>query len=144
MNDSGQLVPLAVAERATTNIWNVIRMRPRTAMVAVALAIVTLGIAMNWSALVAAGIAPLLISALPCAVMCALGLCMSRMGRRSCATDTATRQSVAAPPDRLQLNSVPERRSTGPELSADLADPSDGEAVDADQLQQQERKPTHA
>ena len=143
MNDSRQLVPLAVAERATTTVWNVIRVGPRTVLVAVALAAVTVGIAMNWSALVAAGIAPLLISALPCAVMCALGLCMSRMGRRSCATDTATQQSVAAPPDRLQLNSVPER-SGGRELSADLADPSDSEAVGADQLQQQERRPTHA
>ena len=143
MNDSRQLVPLGVTERATTTVWNVISVRPRTVLVAVALAAVTVGIAMNWSALVAAGIAPLLISALPCAVMCALGLCMSRMGRSSCATDTATQQAVPAPPDRLQLNSVPER-SGGPKLCANVADPSNGEAVGADQLQQQERRPTHA
>jgi hypothetical protein len=43
------------------------------------------GLAMNWSWLVAAGIAPILISALPCAAMCALGLCMNRAGGKSCA-----------------------------------------------------------
>lgn len=43
------------------------------------------GLAMNWSWLVAAGVAPILISALPCAAMCALGLCMNRAGGKSCA-----------------------------------------------------------
>jgi hypothetical protein len=38
-----------------------------------------LGAAFNWSWLVAAGVAPLLLSALPCVAMCAFGLCMSRM-----------------------------------------------------------------
>ncbi|MFG1377257.1 hypothetical protein V5G24_20865 [Xanthobacter sp. VTT E-85241] len=39
----------------------------------------SLSAAFNWSWLVAAGVAPLLLSALPCVAMCALGLCMSRM-----------------------------------------------------------------
>jgi hypothetical protein len=34
------------------------------------------GIGLNWSWLVAAGIAPILISVLPCLVMCGLGVCM--------------------------------------------------------------------
>jgi hypothetical protein len=38
-----------------------------------------LGAAFNWSWLVAVGVAPLLLSALPCVAMCALGFCMSRM-----------------------------------------------------------------
>jgi hypothetical protein len=42
-----------------------------------------LGLALNWGWLVAAGIAPLLLMALPCAAMCALGLCMNKMGRSS-------------------------------------------------------------
>ena len=33
------------------------------------------GLAFNWSWLVAAGIAPILISVLPCAAMCAIGVC---------------------------------------------------------------------
>jgi hypothetical protein len=34
------------------------------------------GIGLNWNWLVAAGIAPILLSTLPCLVMCGLGLCM--------------------------------------------------------------------
>lgn len=41
------------------------------------------GLALNWNWLVAVGVAPLLLSALPCVAMCALGLCMSRGGSRS-------------------------------------------------------------
>ena len=41
---------------------------------------------------VAAGIAPLLLSALPCVAMCALGLCMRGMGGRSCSADTTAQQ----------------------------------------------------
>src|SRR3546814_10704223 len=39
------------------------------------------GLVLNWSWLVAVGIAPILIAVLPCVAMCALGLCMSRAGR---------------------------------------------------------------
>lgn len=34
----------------------------------------------NWSWLVALGVAPLLLALAPCAVMCALGLCMQKKG----------------------------------------------------------------
>ncbi len=44
------------------------------------------GLAFNWNWLVAAGIAPLLVTALPCLAMCALGLCMNKMGEKSCST----------------------------------------------------------
>jgi len=142
MRDSRELVPLAATERATTTIWNAIRVRPRAVLVTAALAIVTIGLAMNWSALVAAGIAPLLISALPCAVMCALGLCMNRMGKSSCATEAPPQQSAEA--TALQVNSAPERIE-GPQLAFDLGRPSDREAAGADQTeQQQERSPINA
>ena len=39
------------------------------------------GIALGWSWLLAAGIAPFLVSVLPCVAMCALGLCMNRLHR---------------------------------------------------------------
>jgi hypothetical protein len=122
-----------------TTFWNATRLRPRTVLVTVGLTIATIGLAMNWSALVAAGVAPLLISALPCSIMCALGLCMSRMGRSSCATETAPQQSAGATP--LQASSAPERIE-GPQLAFDLGRPSDREAAGADQTeQQQERSP---
>jgi hypothetical protein len=47
------------------------------------------GAALNWSWLVAAGIAPLLLTALPCVAMCALGLCANRMMGKSCSTEAA-------------------------------------------------------
>lgn len=45
--------------------------------------IILLGVALNWSWLAALGIAPLLLSLLPCVAMCALGLCMHKMSGRS-------------------------------------------------------------
>lgn len=60
----------------------------RRGIIVLATVAVVAGLTFNWSWLVAAGIAPILLSLLPCAVMCALGLCMARMGGRSCSTDT--------------------------------------------------------
>src|SRR5260370_37351892 len=47
------------------------------------------GIGLGWNWLIAAGIAPLLLTALPCLVICGLGLCMNKMLGSSCASDTA-------------------------------------------------------
>ncbi|HJU19238.1 MAG TPA: hypothetical protein VJ770_22520 [Stellaceae bacterium] len=59
------------------------------------------GAAVGWPWLVAAGIAPILLSTVPCLVMCALGLCMMGKGMNSAGsqdaqTDAAT--VAAAPP----------------------------------------------
>ncbi|MDX8491673.1 hypothetical protein RFN29_08785 [Mesorhizobium sp. VK22B] len=56
----------------------------RRGQIAAGVAIAVAGLAFNWSWLVAAGIAPALLSLLPCVAMCALGLCMNRMTARSC------------------------------------------------------------
>jgi hypothetical protein len=48
----------------------------RRVVVLVAAAAIAVGLAFNWTWLVAAGIAPILLSMLPCAAMCALGICM--------------------------------------------------------------------
>ena len=50
--------------------------------------VIVAALAINWSALVAAGVAPILIGVLPCAVMCGLGLCMHKLGGNSCASQT--------------------------------------------------------
>jgi YHS domain-containing protein len=52
---------------------------PRT-LIILAVILIVGGVALNWGWLVAAGLAPILIALLPCAVMCALGLCMHKMG----------------------------------------------------------------
>lgn len=58
----------------------------RRGLIALAVIALASGLALSWSWLVAAGIAPLLLGVLPCVAMCALGLCMNRMGGKSCAT----------------------------------------------------------
>jgi hypothetical protein len=67
----------------------------RRGLIALAVVAVFGGLALNWSWLVAAGIAPVLLTALPCAAMCALGLCAGKMGGKSCAADPAVRRAAA-------------------------------------------------
>lgn len=50
--------------------------------------VIVAAFAFNWSALVAAGVAPILVGVLPCVVMCGLGLCMHKLGGKSCASST--------------------------------------------------------
>jgi len=52
------------------------------------------GLALNWGWLTAAGIAPILVSLLPCAAMCALGLCMNKGGGKSCSTGASDRDAA--------------------------------------------------
>lgn len=47
------------------------------------------GLALGWDWLTTVGIAPLIVSAAPCLIMCALGLCM--MGRGHQASGTSSR-----------------------------------------------------
>ncbi|RWA69954.1 MAG: hypothetical protein EOQ28_22240 [Mesorhizobium sp.] len=69
------------------------RRGPTTAGLAIAA-----GIAFNWSWLVAAGIAPVLLGLLPCLAMCALGLCMNRLAGRPCqAGDDSAREGADSP-----------------------------------------------
>nr|RAV90531.1 hypothetical protein DBT45_10645 [Aerococcus tenax] len=53
----------------------------RMALAGIALVLIGAGLAWQWSWLITIGVAPLLVSAAPCVAMCALGLCMHRMGR---------------------------------------------------------------
>ena len=83
-------------------------LRSRIGLVSLAGAVIVSGLAFNWSWLVAAGIAPLLISVLPCAAMCALGLCMTQMKGRGAPTgltaDPSSTTTLTPPPaDRDEL-----------------------------------------
>ncbi|MFA6031376.1 MAG: hypothetical protein WC889_00550 [Myxococcota bacterium] len=68
----------------------------RRGLIAVCAAIAVAGLAFNWSWLVAVGIAPLLVSTLPCVAMCALGLCMHRMTGRACPAENVSLKSGKA------------------------------------------------
>lgn len=67
----------------------------RSLLVLLAVVIVAGG-ALNWSWLVAAGIAPLLLTALPCVAMCGLGLCMHRMTGGSGSTSANGSEAAGA------------------------------------------------
>lgn len=55
------------------------------------------GLVLNWSWLVAVGVAPLLLALAPCAAMCALGLCMNKMGGKSGSTESSSGTQDAKP-----------------------------------------------
>lgn len=59
----------------------------RRTLILLAVAILGLGTALNWSWLAAVGVAPLILAVAPCAAMCALGLCM-KPGGKSCSSKT--------------------------------------------------------
>jgi hypothetical protein len=74
-----------------------------TGLVVIATFALGAGAYFNWGWLVAAGIAPLIITVLPCAAMCALGLCMGGRSKTSNADQSAS-DGAANPTDaRLSL-----------------------------------------
>jgi hypothetical protein len=74
---------------AETPLWrealNIARyyLGKRWALLALGGGAFAVGAALNWGWLVAVGIAPILVAAAPCAIMCALGLCAMKMSGRS-------------------------------------------------------------
>jgi len=62
---------------ATKSGW----LSPRNLLIGVALAGGMGALVLGWDWLVAAGLASIIVAVAPCLVMCALGLCMQRMGK---------------------------------------------------------------
>ena len=81
------------------------------------------GLALNWSWLAAAGIAPILISVLPCLAMCALGLCMNRSGGKSCSTAASN-----AGPTAIE-DAGPVTQAVAPDTTPDRTAPKSGDAA---------------
>jgi hypothetical protein len=69
------------------------------------LALAGTGLAFGWNWLAAVGIAPLIVSAAPCLVMCALGLCMMGRGQQACSSQSA--QGDGEPPTRTDASAAP-------------------------------------
>ncbi len=61
----------------------------RRGLIALAVVVIAAGLFLGWEWLAAVGVVPLLLALAPCAAMCALGLCMSRMGGKSCSSESA-------------------------------------------------------
>jgi hypothetical protein len=72
-------------------------LRGRRGAAVLVVSVVAIGAALNWSWLVAVGIAPLLLTALPCIAMCGLGLCMNRMTGGSCSTSSSGSDGAGLP-----------------------------------------------
>lgn len=64
------------------------------------------GAAFNWSWLVGAGIAPLVVAVLPCVAMCALGLCMAKRSAEDGCHGNGQKPSTSS----LADQNVPTRR----------------------------------
>jgi len=62
-------------------------LRSRRALAILGAVVIAGGLAWRWDWLTAIGIAPILVALAPCAAMCALGLCVSRMGGRGSKTE---------------------------------------------------------
>ena len=73
-------------------------LRNRWVLVTVAVLALVAIVAASWNWLVAAGLAALLVSALPCLVMCGLGLCMHRFLGGS-GSPQASGSATADPPE---------------------------------------------
>lgn len=76
------VVASSKAQRALIVVWPLIS--TRTSRIVLLSGVVAIGIFFNWNWFVAAGVAPIILSTLPCAVMCALGLCMRPCKKGSC------------------------------------------------------------
>lgn len=76
----------SAAAPISPRIWHVLtlgdRLGRRTAVVLSLAAAIGLGLFLGWSYVVAAGLASLVLGVLPCAAMCALGLCASAGGKK--------------------------------------------------------------
>lgn len=72
----------------------------RRGLILLTVAALGAGLVLNWGWLVAVGIAPLLLVLAPCAAMCALGLCMNKMGNKSGPTQSGASDqgSTGTPP----------------------------------------------
>ncbi len=62
--------------------------RSRTGKILIGGSLIAGGMFFGWDWLVAAGLAPVVLGILPCAAMCAVGLCMNRAGGKSCSPGT--------------------------------------------------------
>jgi len=72
-------------------------LRNRRVLVAIAVLVLVIILAASWNWLVAAGLATIVVSALPCLAMCGLGLCMHRFLGGS-GSPQASGSATAEPP----------------------------------------------
>lgn len=72
-------IPPAASVRDRARAWLT---SPR-GLLLVGIAVIAAGLALGWNWVVAIGLAPIVLALAPCALMCALGMCMMGMGRKT-------------------------------------------------------------
>ena len=82
------------------------------------------GLVLNWDWLIAVGVAPLLIAALPCVAMCALGLCMSRMAGGNCAPAEEPTRITAKPQVEKSLPAELDSEAVAPLIEPEVMTPA--------------------
>ena len=81
------------------------RIGDRRVLAVAGLVLAGTGLALGWNWLTAVGIAPLIVSAAPCLVMCALGLCMMGRGQQACSSQST--QAADELPTRTDPSATP-------------------------------------
>jgi hypothetical protein len=77
----------------------------RRIVAVIGLAVSATGVALGWDRLTAVGIVPLIVSAAPCLIMCAFGLCM--MGRNHQPCSSQPKPELGEPPTRADPSVTP-------------------------------------
>jgi hypothetical protein len=81
--ETPQATGLSLAQAVVNALWP--WLHGRRALILAAVVLTVGGLVLGWNWLVAVGVAPILIAALPCIAMCAIGLCAMK-GSQSCST----------------------------------------------------------
>jgi len=116
-------LPRVVERAAPRSLLDTLRpyVEGRRGLIALATVAIVAGLALNWNWLVTAGIAPVLLAALPCVAMCALGLCMRHGAGKSRGTEM--------PSGKAGEGSADEGTSTAARLHPVRNDPAEAPAA---------------
>jgi hypothetical protein len=87
------------SQAASTTNWLQWRPGQRAAIVMLVVAVGIAGLFFCWPWVVAAGLSSVVLGLLPCAAMCAAGLCMNRLGQKSACRKSDTPVSAQEPSD---------------------------------------------
>ncbi|MGN2393401.1 hypothetical protein, partial [Pelomicrobium sp. G1] len=91
MENAQPLEAKATAADQAQPIAPIGRLSRRTIFIALTVAGVSSGLFWSWDWLVTVGLSSFLVALLPCAAMCAAGLCASRLGQKGfCSSSAAT------------------------------------------------------
>ena len=105
-------LPSSATRAASAALHALLGSRRRQLLLATILLV--LGLAFKWSWLVAIGVAPVILSLLPCTVMCALGLCMMRMGNGATGSPSIPADAPSTNPLALQGAALAAESGSGP------------------------------